>query len=158
MDRNLLQRGDVIRLEKGMKVYATIPEMFIYDNRRTSTNNARTDIKIGEMRSSQFKTSEDVKGTLGLFNIEIEDDQISHFIAGLGINLSFDTSIFEGEYRVVATAEDGGGTGMGPHDVYPNGHHVFCEKKDDPNIFVDFYQTGCFTAMIEPEKIEPVNR
>lgn len=155
MDRNLLQRGDVIRLEKGMKVYATIPEMFIYYNRGTSTNNARATIKIGEIHTSQFKTSEDVKGTLGLFNIEIEDDRISHFIAGLGISLSFDTSIFEGEYRVVATAEDGGGM---DYSFYPNGHHVFCEKKDDPNVFVDFYQTGCFTAMIEPKEIKPVNR
>lgn len=156
MDRNLLQRGDVIRLEKGMKVYATIPEMFVYDNRRTSTNTTKTDVRIGEIRSSQFKTSKDVKETLGMFNIGSEDNQISHFFAGLGISLSFDTSIFEGEYRVVATAEDGRGTGMGPHDVFPNGHHVFCEKKDDPNIFVDFYQTGCFTAMIEPEEIEPL--
>ncbi len=121
----LLKRGDLIQLEKGMKVYATIPEKFIYSN-RTTDEKKRTDVKIGEILSC--KTCEEV----------------------------FDTSIFEGEYRVVATAEDGGGTGMGKYDYYPNGHHVFCEKKDNSNIFVDFYQTGAFTAMIKPEEIKPL--
>ena len=58
---------------------------------------------------------------------------------------------------MVATAEDGGGTGMF-YDIYPNAHHVFCEKIDAPNIFVEFYQTGGFLAMITPEKIKPLNR
>ena len=59
-----------------------------------------------------------------------------------------------GRYVVYKIANDGGGTGMGPHDVYPNGHHVFCERLDDPSVKVDFYQSGFFTAMIE--HIEPV--
>jgi hypothetical protein len=57
-----------------------------------------------------------------------------------------------GRYVVVLTTHDGGGTGHGPHDVYPSGHHVWCEKlvRDiDSPVRVDFYQTGCFSAMIE---------
>jgi hypothetical protein len=60
-----------------------------------------------------------------------------------------------GLYIVTHVASDGGGTGMGPHDVYPDGHHVHCERTSD-RLKVDFYQTGCFTAMI-PE-IEPVGK
>ena len=45
---------------------------------------------------------------------------------------------------------------MGAHDVYPDGHHVFCVKADDDKVRVDFYQSGCFTAMIED--IKPVGK
>lgn len=61
-----------------------------------------------------------------------------------------------GQYVVVKTSFGGGGTGHGGHDVYPDGHRVFCEKTDGSKHRVDFYQTGCFTAMI-PE-IEVVGR
>jgi hypothetical protein len=61
-----------------------------------------------------------------------------------------------GCYVVYKTAQDGGGTGHGPHDVYPSGHHVWCEKVDNAAVKVDFYQSGCFTAMIE--EIEPTGR
>jgi hypothetical protein len=63
---------------------------------------------------------------------------------------------FAGQYVVYKTTNDGGGTGHGPHDIYPNGHHVFCERLDDQSVKVDFYQSGCFTAMIE--QIEPIAR
>jgi len=61
-----------------------------------------------------------------------------------------------GMYVVYKTCMEGGGTGHGPHDIYPDGHHVFCEKIDNENIKVDFYQSGCFTAMIKD--IEPVGK
>ena len=61
-----------------------------------------------------------------------------------------------GQYIVYKTANDGGGTGHGPHDVYPDGHHVWCVKADDHSVKVDFYQSGCFTAMIKD--IEPTGR
>jgi hypothetical protein len=58
----------------------------------------------------------------------------------------------KGEYVVVKTKMEGGGTGHGPGDIYPDGHHVFCKRADGQK--VNFYQTGCFTAMIED--IEPI--
>jgi hypothetical protein len=67
-----------------------------------------------------------------------------------------DQTNLAGRYIVIKTNHEGGGTGMGPHDVYPDGHHVFCQKVDDPTVRVDFYQTGSFTAMI-PE-IKPVGK
>ena len=63
-----------------------------------------------------------------------------------------------GKYIVIGTSYDGGGTAMGPHDIYPDGHHVFCVKADNRDIKVDFYQTGSFTAMITEDEIQPVGQ
>lgn len=65
------------------------------------------------------------------------------------VQLAGELDYFIGTYVVLRTAMDGGGTGHGPGDVYPDGHHVFCEQLTAPHLRVDFYQTGCFTAMIE---------
>lgn len=62
----------------------------------------------------------------------------------------------QGKYIVTYTCMDGGGTGMGPNDVFPDGHHIFCENVNDRSIKIDFYQSGCFNAMIE--NIEPVGK
>jgi hypothetical protein len=59
---------------------------------------------------------------------------------------------FAGRYVVVKAEVGGGGTGHGSHDVYPDGHHVWCENLDNSALKVDFYQSGCFTAMIEDIK------
>ncbi len=69
-----------------------------------------------------------------------------------GINTDF----LKGEYVVTKTVVEGGGCGHGPYDIYPDGHHVFCTKIDDPSISIDFYQSGCFTAMITD--IRPIGR
>jgi hypothetical protein len=63
-----------------------------------------------------------------------------------------------GEYVVDRTSFSGGseGGGMNGHDDYPDGHHVYCKRLEDQTIEVDFYQSGCFTAMIE--KIKPVGK
>lgn len=60
---------------------------------------------------------------------------------------------YKGRYLVIETKMDGGGTAHGPHDVYPDGHHVYCQKIEEINykraltVRVDFYQSGCFTCM-----------
>lgn len=78
----------------------------------------------------------------------------------IGDNLNgLDTNYLEGRYVVIKTTLDGGGTGMGPNDIYPDGHHVWCKKmlKDGQlGEEVDFYQSGSFTAMIE--EIKPVGK
>ena len=104
----MLEEGDIIELKEGMRVYAEVPEHFLYSNRRgVFDKTARGEIEI--------------------------QGHLSHFA---------------GRYVVYKTATDGGGHGHGPHDVYPDGHHVFAEKLDIPSVRVDFYQTGCFTAML----------
>lgn len=113
--REFLQEGDVIELFDGHRVYADVPEHFIYANRK------------------------------GRFSL-------AHGLITIGGEFSY----FAGRYVVTKTTMDGGGTGHGPHDVYPNGHHVFCENVDDRSRKVDFYQSGSFTAMIQ--EIKPVGR
>lgn len=72
------------------------------------------------------------------------------------IKVGGDFNYLVGRYVVYKTAFEGGGTGHGPGDVYPDGHHVYCEKMDDSKARVDFYQSGSFTAML-PNK-EAVGR
>lgn len=66
-----------------------------------------------------------------------------------------DFDYLRGKYIIVRTSQDGGGTGHGPHDIYPDGWHVWCESLDGKHK-VDFYQTGCFTAMIKD--LQPLGR
>jgi hypothetical protein len=71
-----------------------------------------------------------------------------------------DTNWIAGRYVVTATSCEGGGTGMGEHDVYPDGHYVRAEKLQksefDHRAKISFFQTGAFTAMIQD--IAPVGR
>jgi hypothetical protein len=67
-------------------------------------------------------------------------------------------SRFIGKYVVYKTTFDGGGCGHGPHDIYPNGHHVFCKKLGDNKIQIDFYQDGCFTGLLPPSQIKPIGK
>ena len=70
------------------------------------------------------------------------------------VRASGDYKYLQGAYVVTKTEMTGGGTGNGPHDVYPDGHKVTCQRLDNDNEVISFYQTGCFTAMIED--IKPV--
>lgn len=71
------------------------------------------------------------------------------------ITIGGEFDYFAGEYIVIKTTFDGGGTGHGPGDVYPDGHHVFCRSAEGKKE-VDFYQTGSFTAIIQD--IKPIGR
>lgn len=55
-----------------------------------------------------------------------------------------------GKYIVIKALMTGGGHG------HSDGWRVFCAKESDPNIKVDFFQTGAFTAMIKD--IKPIGR
>lgn len=72
------------------------------------------------------------------------------------VSLKGELSYLQGKYVVTKTAMTGGGTGHGPHDVYPDGHKVTCESTDDNKRIVSFYQSGCFTAMITD--IKPIGK
>ena len=67
-----------------------------------------------------------------------------------------------GSYLCVETHFDGGGTGMGPHDVYPDGHRVVAMKLTAEGKFnekarqIEFYQSGCFTDMYKPADLKHI--
>lgn len=74
---------------------------------------------------------------------------------------TFNTKKFAGSYVVEKTEFTGGGTGHGPGDVYPDGHHVTATKLKKDNqysatgIQVQFYQSGAFNCMVLPSEIQP---
>ena len=163
MATKLLQKGDIINLEEGMTVYAEIPEKFLFINTPFSSKLHKGKIKIGTVLSkaviSKEAIIEDITKSIrhsSCYGISISKEQVSAFVETLNIDLSeekFDTSIFAGKYIVDYVCNDGGGSSS--DGGYPSGHHVFCHKIEDISISVNFYQTGCFTAMI-PD-ITPIN-
>jgi hypothetical protein len=56
-----------------------------------------------------------------------------------------------GKYVVYKTCFDG----VGSYES-PAGHHVFCEKLNNPDVKIDFYQNGGFTAVIKD--IAPIGK
>jgi len=164
-----LQIGDVFKLEKGMRVYGLIPEKFVYDNRKTSNELTRHEIKIGEVIENDVDLASTIKknarGVVDKFSsegIEIETKKVIKFVTeNVGDVKKEQFVINEGEYLVVRTAFDGGGTGHGSHDVYPDGHHVFCKalrdgKYEEDGDEIDFYQSGSFTCVIRD--IKPIRK
>ena len=77
-----------------------------------------------------------------------------------GAGETLNTKKFAGSYLVQDARSQGGGTGHGPGDVYPDGHHIIATKLKSGNEYnpngglISFYQSGCFNAMIEPKDIQ----
>jgi hypothetical protein len=169
MKKTLLKEGDVIYLENGMKVYTEVPEKFVYDNHKKSNKTTHHEAIVGEVITNNTDISEDKR--------DLVKDLIDAFSFRLGVRLSkpeaqafIDSKVSTprassfcldgGEFLVVKTKSEGGGTAMF-NDVYPDGHHVFCKKLNADGTYengleVDFYQSGAFTAMILPGEVTVV--
>ena len=71
--------------------------------------------------------------------------------------LDIDASAFASDrWKVESTRLTGGGTGMGPHDVYPDGHYVEAKSLNHKGVRLVFYQTGAFIPEILPPDIDLV--
>lgn len=70
-------------------------------------------------------------------------------------NVGGDLSYLSGKYVVDKVKLEGGGFGHGSHDIYPDGHHVFCKSLTSEQE-LDFYQSGCFTCVITD--IQPIGK
>ena len=176
MDRNL-EEGDVFEIEKGMNIYASIPEKFIYNNKLLSNKKTNTHIVVGKKFINSFSDKE-LKPLLDTLTKKVQGEFT--YIFGeiiskkemfkillptfekikpiLKKRKTFNTSSLIGEYVVIKTSYEGGGTGHGPGDVYPDGHRVIATKLQNgkwkkEGEEISFYQSGCFTAMINPMQI-----
>ena len=166
--KNLLKEGDVIVLEKGMKVYGLIPEMFIYSNRKTSDELVNHDIVVGQVYENDTEIEKSIVGVVNNVHaafehegFKIELSKVSTFVRG---NIPQPTpqryALSTGKFVVVKTSFEGGSHGT--RDDYPDGHRVYCKrlrfdgKYEPEGEAVNFYQSGCFSAMIE--EIEPVSQ
>lgn len=62
--------------------------------------------------------------------------------------------IHQWAFKVIDTRMTGGGTGMGPHDIYPDGHQV--TATDAFGRTMVFFQSGAFVGVIPPKDIDLV--
>jgi len=160
-----LQEGDVILIKKGMKVYANLPIKFFAFNEPINDNITNKYIEIGTKLESQPITKSDILECVNKIDKIISylsnknlNNKITDFLLSIIDEKQseiFDTSNLEGEYIVYRTCYDGGSTGR---DEYPNGHHVYCENINNSNFKIDFYQSGCFSAVILPCNIQPIRK
>lgn len=162
-----LTKGDVFEVSKGMQIYVYIPERFVYSNTPYSNKTTKTDVTVGKIMG--IPSEEEYPNVDTLVN-EIYEELIEKSCMG-GVKIDkkklkdsfifpkskkglYDTAKLVGEYVVTNAGYSGGGTGHGPHDVYPDGWHVEAKKLkngkfDEKGEEISFYQSGCFTAMNE---------
>jgi hypothetical protein len=72
---------------------------------------------------------------------------------------AFDRSRGLAKFVVEKTAMEGGGTGHGPNDIYPDGWHVFARRLSVENTYdpkgelINFYQSGCFNSLVKDVEV-----
>lgn len=147
-----LKKGDVIRLEIGMRVNAEIPEACYFSNVDFSDRTTIVPIEIGKIYKSDVVSKEKYIQYL-MSKKEVSSEVIS-FIASSDFNgyiRKFDTAKYAGEYVVESTCTDGGGTYVdaGGGCTYSSGWHVFAKKIESPKVHVNFYQSGDFSTFID---------
>ena len=130
MDR-FLEVGDVFRLHYRQKVYAQIPEKFIYSNKSGSADLSEDVIQVGRKKSGKEAN---------------------------GDTCLLETSDYAGEYVVTRSQLEGGGMAHGPHDVFPDGQHITAVKTNGSGVVIKFYQSGCFTCMLSPKEIDFIEK
>lgn len=154
----LLQENDIFRLEEGMKVYAFVPEKFVFVNAPFSEKLHEHAICIGSPLTKRVPDKDElisgIQKQLGThMHLHLSSEQIERFIESLNLNFGseeFDTSVFLGEYRVYTAAWNGG-----THDG-ADAWHVYCHKVNNPNVVIHFYQTGDSTAT--NPNIQPISK
>jgi hypothetical protein len=169
MKIELLKEGDVIHLSNGMKVYTQIPAMFVYSNRKTSTELTSNDVVIGKKYYNDTNIEGVInkvsKGIVERFNwegIELNLSEAKEFVLSKIEQPKRQKFIVEeGDFVVVKTQYSGGGIDMGRNDVYADGYRVYCKKLKDGvfdkyGIEVSFYQNGSFTCIIP--NIKPIRK
>lgn len=164
----LLRKGDLVRLERGMEVWAKVPQNAYFSNRQFSTMFSEQAIVIGRVYCQKGKDEAEIVDLV--FNqishiIPVSIEQVGDFVKSLKLDYSpkeFDSSVFEGVYMVEQTRLRGGDSvEQDDPDYYqgrdhlPEGWRVYCHKVDNPEITVNFYQTGHFHGSIPG--ILPIN-
>jgi hypothetical protein len=171
MPKTFLKVGDVFRLTKGMKVMTNMPSKFSVSNRRFSNTMSDTVIEIGEeyqfeatmeqFHEMQNDISKSIIQAFGYQGLKPDEDEIKKFISTQVPQRWYEKDLFcmpEGEFVEIDARSAGGGTGHGPHDVYPDGHQIIARKLingvyDPTAPTVRFYQSGCFTNQIDEELV-----
>jgi len=152
----LLQKGAIISLGENDMIWADIPADYVVGNMHAGEMKLSCIVKIGDhipkKISSKEQLTQDLHSIVRYYHNQKDadvDEKIMHFVESLNVKPDdvLDTSIFIGEYRVYKAY-------MESAEMFgTEGWHVFCEKVDDPNVKVNFFQSGDFAAKNEVVKI-----
>lgn len=90
----------------------------------------------------------------GYFGSHVKDTEIGRIICK------------DRKFLVTNVCMRGGGTGMGPHDIFPDGLSIHAimltenDEYDEDGKVIDFYLSGCFIddVMAKPEDIKVVGK
>lgn len=110
----LLQKNDILYIEKGWKIYAKIPDKFIVSNRRLSNEIGNHDFIVGEILNvSDSEKKREINALISSLKeafrhhgIDATDSKIIEILKSFEFNMKieeFDTSIFIGKYIVTQT-------------------------------------------------------
>jgi hypothetical protein len=161
----MLKVGDIVELRTGHKVYTDVPERYVYQNMALSNEKCHHDVTVNEKYDAYneidiHSVAVEIHNAFRRVGLKADNKAITKFIHAQisQRELSSEKFCFKGgTFVVINTKIDGGSSGRDP---YPNGHHVFVKRLakdgsyDKQGDTADFYQSGCFSAMIEPSKIK----
>jgi hypothetical protein len=161
----MLEKGDVFKIEHGMRIIAVVPEKFFIGNRKFSNKKCSHDIFVGKLYVTNINvepaTNRIINSVMEAFKSEgavVSLKDATQFVEDILPKVNNDSFCFqEGFFVVTETKMDGGGTGHGPHDIYPDGHHVFAQRLNEDGTYnehgekINFYQSGSFTTCIEED-------
>ena len=77
---------------------------------------------------------------------------------------AYDSSRATAKFVVEEANMQGGGTGHGPDDIYPDGWHVKARRLNKDGSYnpkgeaICFYMSGCFTCMVKPKDLQVVGK
>lgn len=120
----MLLEGDVFEIEQGDRVYVYLPAHMWPKNM-----NRAGDISLVAdwgMAQCEVTVGEELRGGPSDFLL--------------------------GRYVVTDTSTTGGGIGMGPHDVFPDGYQVKAQHVIHPKLRISFFQSGRFTCLLPNKK------
>jgi hypothetical protein len=140
----LLEKGDVFRL---MPNHPLVVGQYIHPDKNTEPTVDFTTLKTDCSDAIHINWTE--KRMIGGTEWERPRETL--------LNLRAPDAVVDDRWRVTHTESTGGGTGMGPNDVYPDGHRVSAKRVGGKETLT-FYQTGAFIGMIPPDGIELVKR
>lgn len=151
-----IQTGDVIKAKNGWEF-----------GERTSRGSAGTVVTVSD------SPSEHHRHVVNVINPDASPRQIAEGTAPRYIESThrdaFDESRPSAKFVVTRAEAAGGGTGHGPHDVYPDGWEVVAKRLhvdgsyDPDGETILFYQTGqlgshCYTCQADAEVIGKMRR
>jgi hypothetical protein len=153
-------QGEVIEFYQSGAFRCKVPEVQVVGYlERSFVPTLSSKVEIGDViQSERFQYGErDSRERITVGRCYDERDPVTHEPTGNLIPAGdhIDESRTTAKFVVEWTGMDGGGTGHGPHDVYPDGWHVKARRLADDGSYdprgevIEFYQSGCFNCMVE---------